>query len=153
MERRSLLTVAVGLVSAGLVGALGTLATVYGRSTSRWRTSTRRWLALCREEEVEPGRPLRLEYRFPRLEGWYWQDVKREVFVLKEEGGELRVFSSRCTHLGCTVSWHDKDDQFLCRCHGGRFARDGAVVGGPPKDPLESIEYRILDGMVEVNAS
>jgi len=54
---------------------------------------------------------------------------KLAVFV--DAGGELHLFSARCTHLGCTVGWDPADGVFACPCHGSRYAIDGAVVQGP----------------------
>jgi nucleotide-binding universal stress UspA family protein/nitrite reductase/ring-hydroxylating ferredoxin subunit len=54
---------------------------------------------------------------------------KLAAFV--EPAGELRLFSARCTHMGCTVGWNAGDGVFACPCHGSRFGPDGKVVQGP----------------------
>jgi len=59
---------------------------------------------------------------------------KLAVFVDKK--GEQRLFSARCTHLGCTVGWNPADKTFDCPCHGSRFGPDGEVVNGPAARPL-----------------
>ena len=152
MERRTLLSLVVGLGGAALTGAMGTLAAVYARSTSRWRAGKTRWVTLCDEGEIGDV-PTRFEIRFPRLEGWYWQDVKREVFASRTEDGSVRIFSSRCTHLGCSVRWVAKKDRYTCACHGGEFSVEGEAVAGPPEDPLEQVSFRIAEGKVEVEAT
>ena len=53
--------------------------------------------------------------------------------VIRRERG-LEIVSTRCTHLGCTVRLSGQG--WSCPCHGGRFALDGAVLGGPPPAPL-----------------
>ena len=40
-----------------------------------------------------------------------------------------------CTHLGCTPGLESND--FVCPCHGSRFARDGQVINGPATRPLD----------------
>lgn len=59
------------------------------------------------------------------------------------------AFDLRCTHQGCPVLPVVTDGAlagFDCPCHGGRFDKDGAVTGGPPKAPLE--RFPIVDGRV-----
>jgi cytochrome b6-f complex iron-sulfur subunit len=64
-----------------------------------------------------------------------------EVIVVRDERG-LAAVSSRCTHLGCTVTTNARG--FECACHGSRFARDGTVVAGPATRPLPW--YRVAVG-------
>lgn len=59
--------------------------------------------------------------------------------------GQVRVFSSTCTHLGCRVEWDATRGNFLCPCHQGRFDTDGRVIEGPPPEPLPSFPLR-MDG-------
>jgi nucleotide-binding universal stress UspA family protein/nitrite reductase/ring-hydroxylating ferredoxin subunit len=59
---------------------------------------------------------------------------KLAVFVDKK--GEQRLFSARCTHMGCTVAWNPADKTFDCPCHGSRFDAEGEVVNGPAARPL-----------------
>jgi nitrite reductase/ring-hydroxylating ferredoxin subunit len=56
-----------------------------------------------------------------------------EVFVLRTEKG-LGVFSSRCTHLGCTVK--RTAEGFVCPCHGAGYDGLGRVTAGPARRPL-----------------
>jgi Rieske Fe-S protein len=56
-----------------------------------------------------------------------------ELFVVRTSDG-VGVFSSRCTHLGCTV--RRVQDGFRCPCHGARFDSMGRVIDGPARRPL-----------------
>jgi cytochrome b6-f complex iron-sulfur subunit len=56
---------------------------------------------------------------------------------------EIRAFSVICTHLGCRVQWDQGEGNFLCPCHMGRFDTSGAVIAGPPPEPLPSFGVRI----------
>lgn len=58
-------------------------------------------------------------------------------------GDAVSAVSARCTHEGCTVDWKPEGSAFVCPCHGGRFDRQGNVLQGPPKDPLEKLTSRI----------
>lgn len=55
------------------------------------------------------------------------------VIVIHDEHG-LAAVSSRCTHLGCTVTANARG--FECHCHGSAFARDGRVLRGPASSSL-----------------
>jgi nucleotide-binding universal stress UspA family protein/nitrite reductase/ring-hydroxylating ferredoxin subunit len=84
---------------------------------------------LCRTvaqiaSELSPGEGGVIERRGEKL----------AVFVDKK--GEQRLFSARCTHLGCTVAWNPAERTFDCPCHGSRFGSDGEVVNGPAGRPL-----------------
>jgi Rieske Fe-S protein len=57
----------------------------------------------------------------------------KELFVLRADEG-FGVFSSRCTHLGCTV--RRTADGFFCPCHGARYDPEGRVTHGPARRAL-----------------
>jgi len=66
------------------------------------------------------------------------------------QGGELRAFSQKCTHLGCVVTFDGARDEMICPCLAGLFAAvSGIVLAGPPQRPLERIAIeRRGDGMI-----
>lgn len=65
------------------------------------------------------------------------------------EGGGLRAFSQRCTHLGCVVFWQPREDRLFCPCHDGVFnPRNGDPVAGPPDRPLTRIDVEVRNGVV-----
>lgn len=63
----------------------------------------------------------------------------RPAVLLQHRPGEFVALSAVCTHLGCVVKWDQKQDRFVCPCHGGTFSAQGAVLGGPPPAPLSSL--------------
>lgn len=71
------------------------------------------------------------------------------AILVRLQGGELRAFSQKCTHLGCVVFFAPKREQMICPCHDGVFAaRDGVVLAGPPQRPLARIAVEHRDGFV-----
>lgn len=62
-----------------------------------------------------------------------------EVVVCRTGAG-TKVFSARCTHLGCRITG-TSDDLLVCPCHGSRFRPDGSVASGPAPRPLEPLPY------------
>jgi nitrite reductase/ring-hydroxylating ferredoxin subunit len=53
--------------------------------------------------------------------------------VSRDDKGSLRVRSSVCSHLGCTVSWNSTEHTWDCPCHGSRFTPDGKLLNGPAR--------------------
>jgi menaquinol-cytochrome c reductase iron-sulfur subunit len=58
--------------------------------------------------------------------------------------------STRCMHLGCPVRYVQASERFICPCHGGVYAFDGSVSGGPPVRPLDRFYNRVRNGQVEI---
>ena len=61
-----------------------------------------------------------------------------KVALYRDDSGALHEFSAVCTHLGCIVSWNDREKSWDCPCHGSRFSpADGHVLNGPAIEGLE----------------
>jgi Rieske Fe-S protein len=60
-----------------------------------------------------------------------------DIVVTQPTAGVFKGFSTVCPHAGCNVS-KVEGGNIVCPCHGSRFSLEGAVVGGPAKDPLEA---------------
>lgn len=60
------------------------------------------------------------------------------IIVTRTDASTVIAVDSRCTHLGCTVEWNLKNNDFECPCHGSTFAPDGRVKVGPATVPLTS---------------
>ncbi len=63
------------------------------------------------------------------------------LIVLRAPSGELRAFTSKCTHAGCNVQF--QGDKLFCNCHGGVYDLAGQNVAGPPPRPLQP--YRLIE--------
>lgn len=75
----------------------------------------------------------------------FFQYRGKPAMVLQAKPGAYVALSAVCTHLGCVVQWQEEKGEFLCPCHGGRFSSAGAVLGGPPPRPLETLPV-VVDG-------
>jgi len=62
-----------------------------------------------------------------------------KVIIYKTEN-ELTAFSSRCTHLGCTINQTDGVN-LVCGCHGSKFSPKGEVMQGPAQKNLIALEH------------
>ena len=58
-----------------------------------------------------------------------------------QEGDGFSALSLVCSHLGCTVEI--KPEDYLCPCHGSRYALDGSVLKGPATSPLPPLRVEL----------
>lgn len=63
-------------------------------------------------------------------------------FIIVNEDGQTKVFSSHCTHLGCIIN-KSRDGKMLCPCHGSAFDTKGKPINGPASRPLEEKVFTI----------
>ncbi len=70
-----------------------------------------------------------------------------EVVVTQPTDGDVKVFSSICTHAGCPV---DKvTDTISCPCHASTFdLTTGDVLGGPAPSALPAVDFSVEGGQV-----
>jgi len=74
-------------------------------------------------------------------DGVYDRFKDRGFFVVKR-GEELFAVSSICTHRTCKLK-AQKDQSFLCPCHGSMFDPNGHVTRGPAKRDLPHYQTRV----------
>jgi Rieske Fe-S protein len=65
----------------------------------------------------------------------------RPALLIRVSESEWRAYAAICTHLNCTVQFHEANRQIWCACHNGFYDLNGRVVSGPPPAPLE--EYAV----------
>lgn len=85
-----------------------------------------------------------------QVDGWRKAISEKAVYVTKDSQGQLRVLTSICPHLGCTVPWNKEKNQFVCPCHGATFAADGTRISGPSLRGMDSLETSAQDGQLLV---
>jgi cytochrome b6-f complex iron-sulfur subunit len=73
-------------------------------------------------------------------------------FWLHNPGDGLVSLHKSCTHLDCLCDWDDQNRQFVCPCHGSRFAEDGAVLSGPAARSLDRFVVQYADPSGEIVA-
>jgi Rieske Fe-S protein len=72
----------------------------------------------------------------------------QKVVVTQPSAGEVKAFSTVCTHQGCAVN-KIESGLIRCPCHmsGFRIA-DGSVESGPAPKPLVSVAVKVENGQV-----
>lgn len=85
-----------------------------------------------------------------QVDGWRKTISEKAVYVTTDKDGQLRVLTSVCPHLGCTVPWNKAKSQFVCPCHGATFSKDGVRLSGPSLRGMDTLESSVQDGQLLV---
>ncbi len=139
------MTYGLGAATAVVVGGVLASATV----GPALRKAHKQWVRLGNINEFPQDHVSTVNIRFTVQDGFYKNDKTMPVLI-KSSKNKITVYSSRCTHLGCTVRWDEGKQLFLCACHGGAFHPDGSVKDGPPPKPLDRYAFKIRDGALFV---
>ena len=102
--------------------------------------------------DLPDNQPTPVTLSVMRLDGFRQALERRTIFLVKTAESEVAAFDATCTHLGCHVAWDAEGQVFRCPCHGGVFDRNGAVMDGPPPEPLAKIATRVDGDRVMVQA-
>jgi menaquinol-cytochrome c reductase iron-sulfur subunit len=144
---------------ASLVGACaGVVATVVGTPMLRYilypvRTASAasNWTEVGNVTEFDKMEaPVSRTIELTQRDGWREVVAAQPVFVTRSAEGKLQVLSPICPHLGCSVAWRPNQNKFVCPCHGGQFAADGARLSGPPPRGLDHLDVQVQDGKLLV---
>lgn len=142
-----------GMLVGGISAAVGALMAVPLLQFVTWPithgSSGSDWFALGPLDKFPPGTPVRAEVEVRKVDGWRVSTAKQTVWVTRV-AGELAVLSAICPHLGCVVPWDEQQKKFVCPCHRGAFAADGARLDGPPPRGLDPLPTKIEKGMLWV---
>src|SRR5579872_578082 len=76
--------------------------------------------------------PKKIVITVNQVDGWRKVVLEKSVYVTKGSDDKLKVLTSVCPHLGCSVRYNDADKTFACPCHKGSFSSDGKLISGPP---------------------
>jgi len=76
-------------------------------------------------------------------------DFRDEVIIVSKDES-TKVFSSRCTHLGCRIN-KEHEGQLQCPCHGSTFDLEGNATKGPAINPLKQLNFEIDKDNSKIN--
>jgi succinate dehydrogenase / fumarate reductase iron-sulfur subunit len=131
----------VALLGAGVAITLGSVAAITAMGPSEAK-ATDRWIPLAKLSDLPPGQVTTVMMKYDVKNGIYSQATLAPVMVSRL-GPEIVCFKSACPHLGCSVHFDGKADQFRCACHGGTFDENGNVIAGPPPRPLDRYQFKV----------
>lgn len=147
VNRRYVLVGGIYVAFASICAGLGAPAAPYLLSPPKGQSRTP-WINAGSLNEFAPGSPQTVAFRFNRAGGWRTGGEEASAWVVNQGAGRIAAFSPACTHLGCLYRWQETANQFLCPCHGSRFAIDGELLAGPAQRPLDRYEVRVESGRV-----
>jgi cytochrome b6-f complex iron-sulfur subunit len=73
-------------------------------------------------------------------------------YLVINTGSEIAKYAIKpiCTHLGCTVEWHQDKNRFICPCHGSGYDNLGRVIHGPAKRSLPLITVVVKQDQIRL---
>jgi menaquinol-cytochrome c reductase iron-sulfur subunit len=150
-ERRSFL----GLLLAGVGGLVSAVLAIplvrFVTFPLRVPAEETSWSDVGKLDEfVSLAEPVARTIDVKKIDGWRSSVVQNGVYVVPMGDGHLKVLSSVCPHLGCAVRWIEKQDRFICPCHGGTFTSAGMHLSGPPLRAMDELESKVENGVLKV---
>lgn len=147
--RRSFLQIASACIG-GIIGLAAGIPLIGFAISPAWKKEESQWVDLGLVDRLKNSRFKKVNYTFTAKDGWVKATKKRSVYVTDVGNGNWDVFSRTCSHLGCLVRWNEIQESFLCPCHGAVFDKNGAVVAGPPPEPLQKLDVKVEAGVLYV---
>jgi len=86
------------------------------------------WISLGPLENYPILQPILFTFVQTTVNGWEKTSNSYGVYVVRYDETTQKVFSNKCTHLSCRVTWQDGQQEFFCPCHDGIFGIEGQVV-------------------------
>jgi menaquinol-cytochrome c reductase iron-sulfur subunit len=151
-KRRSFLGVLLGIGTVGMGALLGIPVlryVLYPLSAKSKQGGLSPVGAI--EEFSNLDQPILKSITLSQIDGWRKVSSPQSVYVTRGADKKLMVLSAICPHMGCTIGWQKGQDEFVCPCHGGRFAPDGKQVSGPPPRGMDPLPHEIQDGKLMVH--
>jgi menaquinol-cytochrome c reductase iron-sulfur subunit len=143
------MTAVIGGVITAVVG-LPVIGYLLSPALKNDSTSADEWVPLGLIEDIPEGQPSLFTFTRTKQVGWEQTANSYGVYVVKSPSGAITAYSNVCTHLSCRVTWDEAQVEYICPCHDGHFAPDGAIVSGPQPRPLDKFEHKIEDGTLMV---
>ncbi|MEL7121119.1 MAG: Rieske (2Fe-2S) protein [Bacteroidota bacterium] len=81
-------------------------------------------------------------------DAWLLHPSMNYLFV--NVGGQIRAFTSVCTHSGCSRNWVFSNQQARCTCHNSIFNNDGTVASGVAPSALRRYSVDLENDVVTV---
>ena len=137
-------------LAAALVGGPAAAAFV---SPALKKPAKKNWISVADDvSTIDIGVPVKVDFVEATSDAWVESRALRTVWLYTEDGEAFTAFSGVCTHLGCSFTYDAADKRYHCPCHHGLFdVKTGAVLGGPPPRPLDSLPVRVTeDGVVQI---
>lgn len=94
------------------------------------------WYKSVKRQEAQQIQDVVLPKELPKGVSFH-----NKVIVVNADN-EFKIFSSRCSHLGCTIN-KIENENLVCPCHGSTYNLNGKVIKGPASNPMQELNYKI----------
>jgi len=128
------LWLALGLATAAELGWIGES---FFRPRPKVRAAAQRWIVAGTVDLFPPGSVT----PFPR----------GKFYLTRLPDGGFLALSRSCTHLGCSLPWDEKKQEFVCPCHGSVFDIRGEVRQPPAPRALDLFPVSIENNVVRID--
>jgi menaquinol-cytochrome c reductase iron-sulfur subunit len=146
--RRRFLAVAVGILASLNAAVLGIPFVNALLASARRRKAE--WSRVTEVGSLPEGQPVEAKFQAMTEDAYHIENALYSVWIIKQPGGALTVFSPICPHLGCHYIWNAKIEKFACPCHASMFSPEGKVLYGPAPRALDTLPYKIENGVLFV---
>lgn len=99
---------------------------------------------------IPVGEPYGISFAEQTQDAYNVTMLPHSVYALKKSDTEIIVYSPVCPHLGCQVYFDRQLKEYICPCHGSKFAIDGAKISGPSPRGLDTLPSKIEKGALFV---
>lgn len=82
-----------------------------------------------------PGRPKLVQVNKILKKGGF---IIEADFVIFDTDSKPIAVSRKCTHLGCTLNYHEIEKMLICPCHRSKFDIYGKRLDGPARRDLDT---------------
>jgi cytochrome b6-f complex iron-sulfur subunit len=86
----------------------------------------------------------------PPGQGEVYSVANKPVIVIHTPDDNYVALSAVCTHLGCILLWDAQRQVIACPCHEAYFNTTGAVISGPPPEPLAPYRVQVEGDQIVV---
>lgn len=152
IRRRSFLAWISGIGATLTAALVGTPAIAAVVSPATRKPVPPRWVRVADDvSTLDVGVPIKADFVELVNDAWVESRALRSVWLYTEDGEAFTAYSGVCTHLGCSFGYDKDKQQYHCPCHHGLFdLKSGAVLGGPPPRPLDTLPVKVENGEVYV---
>jgi Rieske Fe-S protein len=141
-NRREALRVLVGLLVCG-AGALGIVHFMVRREPSADET-----VVLGPLSDFPVGEFQKRTITITEHGTWLTGPAEKTVWLRRNSDNSCLVLSGTCPHRNCMVNL--ESTTFHCPCHHSRFDFEGRLLSPPALRSLDTLEYRVSNGIVSV---
>ena len=145
VSRRGFVGWAMGL-GAGFVGLTLGVPLVGSLAVPTAQAKPGDFVRVADISTIPVGEPFGISFAETTTDAYMVTTLPHSVYALKKSDTDIVVYSPVCPHLGCQVFFDRQVKQYVCPCHGSRFAEDGARLAGPTPRGLDTLPSKIDKG-------